>query len=435
MYRHIVVVLIITVGSVIGCCVYFMPITQHATFNVELNEPISKNYTDYFYDFYGYDVDLSNQLPYCFTAVGIQEIRVNVGPFVYPLVFNVSDTKQPIVTIESLVVEQKDDIESLIQVKDDSDYTIEVSMEKINSQWMSHGFELAKVTYQVSDEFNNETYGEFVALITNGQEVGKTLGLDYDQPLADIIDDYLTQYGLNKANLAYVYYNLITEESVVLNENRYQVAASTYKLPLNMVYCDLLEKGEISLTDQVVYEKKDYEIGAGYLETNHSIGDKINIKELMQESLFWSNNTASRMLYKYLGGFESFKNIASDYAKNLGYEQHGKSNLISVNYLLACLKRIYRNQDTYDMMIDILAKASEDNYGRYTSKIPMMHKYGHYDTALNDCGIVFGPIPFAFVILSESMSEIDVGNIVNIMVLYTLNHPGELSLDYNGSNK
>ncbi len=153
-----------------------------------------------------------------------------------------------------------------------------------------------------------------------------------------------------------------------------------------------------------------------------------------------------------------------------------------MNYLLACLKRIYRNQDTYDMMIDILAKASEDNYGRYTSKIPMMHKYGHYDTALNDCGIVFGPIPFAFVILSESMSsednygrytskipmmhkyghydtalndcgivfgpipfafvilsesmsEIDVGNIVNIMVLYTLNHPGELSLDYNGSNK
>ena len=68
----------------------------------------------------------------------------------------------------------------------------------------------------------------------------------------------------------------------------------------------------------------------------------------------------------------------------------------------------------------LLSNAMPHDYGAYYLQWPMIHKYGHYDTAINDVGAVMGAYPFLFVVLSENMETQDVGMIVNIMAEYTV---------------
>ena len=51
--------------------------------------------------------------------------------------------------------------------------------------------------------------------------------------LADTISQLQAQYGLTAENFSICYYNTVTKERYSFSADRWMIAASTYKLPLN----------------------------------------------------------------------------------------------------------------------------------------------------------------------------------------------------------
>lgn len=186
-----------------------------------------------------------------------------------------------------------------------------------------------------------------------------------------------------------------------------------------MLIFDLIDEGILSMDSTIIFEVDDYEVSAGYLTSDYDLGDAIPLSYLTYESLYYSSNTASRMLYKALGGFSEFKALTTRYS-DIDYASTGETNLINVDFLLDVLDHFYTNGHDYPMIYQWLGQAMPDDYGALYLDVPMIHKYGHYQTNINDCGLIMAPIPFSFVVLTSDMSEIDVGNIVAIMYEYTL---------------
>lgn len=426
--------LLIAVLCVINCLTVNLnqrPHLKQKVKEVNVNVPISTNITDYFDNYSGEMVDLSQQLPSSFNKVGKHEVPLQIGSYTYTQVFDVKDSVPPKIFINDRVITDISDVSSVFKVTDDSDVTLTFARSRVANKWMSHGMALYNVTCMAKDAFNNSNELSTLVLVTGGKPFVSSLNIDYSQPLDKCIDQYLDYHGLDHQNIAYGYYNFETKESNYYQKDKFMVGASTYKLPLNMIYCDLLNDLVLEKDDTLVFKKSDYEIGAGTLEVNYNFNDKIEIEELMHESLYWSNNSASRILVSNLGGFAAFQQKASVYSPDSGYENNKGRNITSVQFLMDCLRYLATNYARYSDIINILSKASDANYGRYITSIPLMHKYGSYEQALNDCGIVFGPIPFAFVILGNEISEIDLGNIVNIMVFKTLNAYLRPGVDYN----
>src|SRR5699024_2372353 len=61
--------------------------------------------------------------------------------------------------------------------------------------------------------------------------------------LEDVMADFMADWGLNSENFAVSYYNTVTGESYAFNDTHMMVAASTFKLPLNLYYYDLEHAG------------------------------------------------------------------------------------------------------------------------------------------------------------------------------------------------
>ena len=51
-----------------------------------------------------------------------------------------------------------------------------------------------------------------------------------------VVQELMAQYDLNETNFSLCYYNTVTGESYEYNPDAWMVAASTYKLPLNLYY-------------------------------------------------------------------------------------------------------------------------------------------------------------------------------------------------------
>ena len=66
--------------------------------------------------------------------------------------------------------------------------------------------------------------------------------------LEEAVADFMDQNGLNSDNFALSYYNTVTGEAYGYNETHMMVAASTFKLPLNLYYYDLEHAGELPRT-------------------------------------------------------------------------------------------------------------------------------------------------------------------------------------------
>ena len=69
---------------------------------------------------------------------------------------------------------------------------------------------------------------------------------DAPSGLAALFDDFRAEYNLTEQNFAVSYYDTVTQESYDWNETHMMVAASTFKLPLNLYYYEMENAGEIA---------------------------------------------------------------------------------------------------------------------------------------------------------------------------------------------
>lgn len=223
--------------------------------------------------------------------------------------------------------------------------------------------------------------------------------------LDELLAEFMEIYALNENNFAISYYNTVTEESYDFNETAMMIAASTFKLPLNLYYYEMEEAGEIT-ADTVLTE------GGATLSYIH------------YESLVNSNNELSiAMLYR-LGDFRTYKTCMRKYFTMTDDEIEDKyyyDNYYCTRMMMDTLKYLYAREDEFREMIDYMKQGCPGAYFQSYLKdtIEVAHKYGSFEGAENDTGIFYADQPFLLAVYTQNVGELAVADAAKLLYDYT----------------
>ena len=229
---------------------------------------------------------------------------------------------------------------------------------------------------------------------------------------ADSMEQVVAQlceaYGLNEENFSLCYYNTITKESYSYNPDAWMIAGSTYKLPLNMYYYEQEAAGAIDPEQQI----------AGH-----------SLSEIHYQSIVYSNNELSEALIDNLGSFQHYKELMFSNYGGLEPEEINDivwtKNYFTTRYMLNTLKYLYANADQFSELLSLMREAAPDAYfKKYVTEYEIAHKYGSYDTAENDVGIVYTHEPYLLAVYTYQLPDGEdiVGRINEAVCAYNVAH-------------
>lgn len=224
---------------------------------------------------------------------------------------------------------------------------------------------------------------------------------NYFIDLEKYLNNVSSQYG---ENIGISFYDTKTGENISINGDRYFIAASTTKVPLNMILYDKAYSGNISLDNRMNYSSVYFEDGTGIIQQN--IQDSYILSDLSKYSIVYSDNIATNMIYGYLGGYNS---VMREFDNYLGYQGCHSNNEITPNQATTYLKILYENKNENPYYNDLIK-----NLKNTTFKIRMeenltngivAHKIGTYGSYVNDIGIVYGKNPFILSIYTSGIGN------------------------------
>jgi hypothetical protein len=232
-------------------------------------------------------------------------------------------------------------------------------------------------------------------------------GWDFESTsLEQMISDYMAEHKLDEDNFAMGWYDTVSGEEWFFNENKFMLAGSMYKLPLNMVYADKVADGELTLDDTV----------AGY-----------KLETAMEYSLVYSVNEVSQNMRYALGlNLFDYRDLLAQYSGldvNSFPQEYYTENRLSPRYLINTLRYLYENSDRYALIIDYMKRANPENYFCKTpGEYEIAHKYGSFEGGLDDCAIVYTPRPFLLTVFTKNVSgsEDVLSDICDMMTEYSL---------------
>lgn len=206
----------------------------------------------------------------------------------------------------------------------------------------------------------------------------------------EIIENYINEKNLNENNFAFFYYDINSKKQYLYNEDTYFTAASTIKVPIAMLYYDKINHGDIKLDTTLVYKSSDYEAGAGNTSNIYKFGDYIPVSFLLREMIKESDNTATNILKKELGGEKAYRILIKQYTKEDLADIFNYENVTSAKYSLDVLKRLYKDQEKYSELIKLMKESSSGGYLKKNIKdYEIAHKYGSISGCTHDYGIVY----------------------------------------------
>lgn len=230
-----------------------------------------------------------------------------------------------------------------------------------------------------------ENYEKQVKLDALEQEIRALLGNDVDK------------FGM-------VYYDINSEKSFEINGDKQFVAASTIKVPINMLMYDMIQDKKISINEKLKYDDSDYEDGAGVLQ-GAELNNPIPIKTLSDYSLIYSDNIAINMLLRKVG-----KENRYDYIEKIvGHPIVHDGNNTTPQDSFRILQRLYLNPDNneyYSAMIETMKKTEyNDRIDKYIPKQIVAHKIGDFAEYVNDVAIVCKENPYILVVFTKELPE------------------------------
>ena len=214
---------------------------------------------------------------------------------------------------------------------------------------------------------------------------------DAPSGLAALFDEFRAEYNLTHENFAVSYYDTVTQESYDWNETHMMVAASTFKLPLNLYYYELENAGELA-SDALITQ------GGATLDWCHYL------------SIVESNNEISHALLYRIGTFPEYKEAMRKYFTMTDEEidpKYYQNNYYCTRMMMDTLKYIYARQEEFPELIDYMKQAHPQN-GYFKAKVTEMevaHKYGSFEGAENDVGIFYAEHPFLLAVYTQNVGE------------------------------
>lgn len=225
-----------------------------------------------------------------------------------------------------------------------------------------------------------------------------------ERTLEEVVTAYRESRGLNESNFSLSYYNTVTEEAYAYNDTKFMVAASTYKLPLNMYYYELEADGQIA-SDALI----------------PSTGCTLDVCH--EQSLVWSNNDVSIGMLYNLGNFRTYKDCMRKYFTMTDEEIDNiyyADNNYCTRMMMDALKYLYDNQDRFDQMLSYMKQAQPEQWFRaYVRDVEIAHKYGWFEGAVNDVGIIYTEQPFLLAVYTQDVGDDVVGEVASLLTAYT----------------
>ena len=249
--------------------------------------------------------------------------------------------------------------------------------------------------------------------------------IDTSNPIFDkninIIDRINNYLGNDKSSTSFMYYNLVTKETISFNEDLYMDAASLYKVGLGIVVYNMINNDEIRLEDLVYYSPWQYQGGTGILQYDLTFG-ALPVSTLVEYSIKYSDNIAATMLYSYIGGWSNFKFRLFEI---LGIDYGDYNNVTSARIELEVLKYIYenRNNPNYNTLIEYLKNTEfHDRLDKYLPKDIVAHKIGSNEGYTHDIGIIFTEDPYIIIMMTDNVynSPDKIADISKEMYLYNI---------------
>jgi beta-lactamase class A len=203
--------------------------------------------------------------------------------------------------------------------------------------------------------------------------------------LKQIARAYPATYGV-------VIFDPSTGETLAMDADRRFLAASLGKLPVLMALYRAAASGQVDLDDKISIQPSDVQAyGTGVLYT-YPIGYTMTLRECARFLIKKSDNTAWKMLDRYLG-----RNYirAELYRAGARSTQYWLPNTTTPNDVLLMLKKIsdpsYTTPDLSAEMLDLMTNTDFED--RLPQPLPegtrVSHKIGYYGSTFADAGVVF----------------------------------------------
>lgn len=213
------------------------------------------------------------------------------------------------------------------------------------------------------------------------------------EPAEDTLEARVAQFMeenyLNEQNFSMSYYNTVTGESYAFEDTHMMVAASTYKLPLNLYYYQQELAGEIA---------PDALIAGVY-----------RLSDCHYQSLVWSNNEISEAMLYQIGSFQEYKRTMRTFTDMTDDEidpRYYSGNLYCTRMMMDALKYLYDHAADYEEMLSYMKEASPQNgyFRKYVTECEVAHKYGSFEGAENDTGIIYARQPFLLAVYTQDVA-------------------------------
>ncbi|WP_289804297.1 serine hydrolase, partial [Dubosiella newyorkensis] len=248
------------------------------------------------------------------------------------------------------------------------------------------------------------------------------------QPLKKKLDDYLKENEIDAQEVGYVVIDLLSGDSIGANEDTYFYAASTYKLPLAMVWYEKINDQEAKLDEELVFLEDTYEEG-GHIGTDYEYGSSISIQELLEAMIIESDNSAAHILYENLGGWPAFKKELKkfDPTQRIDEKYISYDNEFTPKNMGNILKYFYSHKDEFEKLLKDLKKSKPGEFLDRNLNVYFPQKYGSYDYSYNAAGINFNTHPYAIVIdtVLGDYGEVVIGDMNEIVYSYFVEQSNE----------
>ena len=213
------------------------------------------------------------------------------------------------------------------------------------------------------------------------------------EPAEDTLETRVAQFMgenyLNEQNFSMSYYNTVTGESYAFEDTHMMVAASTYKLPLNLYYYQQELAGEIA--------------------SDALIAGVYRLSDCHYQSLVWSNNEISEAMLYQIGSFQEYKQTMRTFTDMTDDEidpRYYSGNLYCTRMMMDALKYLYDHAADYEEMLSYMKEASPQNgyFRKYVTECEVAHKYGSFEGAENDTGIIYAGQPFLLAVYTQDVA-------------------------------
>jgi beta-lactamase class A len=217
---------------------------------------------------------------------------------------------------------------------------------------------------------------------------------DLEKSIRTLVGEDINKFGI-------VYYDINSKKSININGDKQFLAASTIKVPINMLMYDMIQDKKIDIDEKLKYRKADFEGGAGILQGT-DLSKPIAIQELCDYSIRYSDNIAINMLLRKVGNENRYAYLE----KITGHSIEHKGNYTTPMDSFKILERLYINPDKneyYSGLIETMKKTEyHDRIDKYIPQEIVAHKIGDYAEYVNDMAIVFNDKPYILVVFTKN---------------------------------